>query len=147
MKLYDLCLAPVILAGVVSLSDVTTKVSKHTARTTGQGELIQVMTCDKGWGLDAKAATSGLYAIDLQYGAKLELGKFSLNLIPKGGISYTDHTVRELPQTVQFSVGAQFLVGYDHYRAGIELWHLSNAGFTAPNIGLNVIAITAGWSF
>ena len=125
MKLYDLCLAPVVLIGIVSLSTMTTQVSPSTARSTGQGEIVQAMTCEKEWGVGVKATTSGLYALEAQYGARAELGKFTISLIPKAGFSYADHSVKELPQDIQFSVSAQLLVGYDRYRTGIELWHLS----------------------
>lgn len=145
--MLDLCLAPMVLAGYVFLSDVTTQVKKHTLQTTGQGEYLEVMTCRKGFGLDAKASTTGLYALDVRYGAELELGKAWVNLAPFGGISYTDHDVYELPQAVQFSVGAQLQLGYDRYSVGISLWHLSNAGLTAPNIGLNNVVISTGFQF
>jgi len=143
----SLCLAPIALAGYLYASEVTTNVSKRTEHTTGQGAVATVLTCDRGLGLGVKGATNGLYAVEAHYGLKGELGSFSASLLPKAGLSYTDHTVKELPQTLQFSVGAQLLLGFEHYRAGVELWHLSNAGMTQPNIGLNMVVIQAGWEF
>lgn len=146
-ELSTLCLAPIALVGYLTASEVTTKVSDRTQHTTGEGALLELMTCDRGWGAGLKASTNGLYAIDAHYGVKGTAGPWSISLLPKGGISVTDHTVKELPQTVQFSVGAQLLAGYESFLVGAELWHLSNAGLTAPNIGLNMVAVQIGWRF
>lgn len=145
--MMSLCLAPVLLLGSLMTSQVTTHVSPETKRSTGSGVLAEVMTCDTGLGLDAKASTNGLYAVDLQYGLKLTRGNFSLAFIPKGGVSYADHEVKELPQQTQFSVGAQLLGSYKDFNVGVELWHLSNAGMTDRNVGLNMIALQTGWRF
>jgi hypothetical protein len=147
-----LCLAPVILAGVLTYSEALNNVSKKTQDTTGKGEIIEVMTCDKGFGLAGKASTNGLYGIDLQYGLKYQATeKLSVSFIPKAGLSYTDHNVRELPATAQFGIGALGMVRYSDFVVAGELWHLSNAGLhnTADrrNIGLNMIALMAGWVF
>jgi hypothetical protein len=150
MKLRELgsvCLAPVVLAGYVYASDFYTKVNPQTSATTGHGQIVEVQTCERGIGLDLKATTNGLYGGGLQYGFVYDRGSWSASFIPKAGLSYVDHPVRELPQRFQFGVGAQVLVGYQRVRMGVELWHLSNAGFTYPNIGLNNIAIMGGWVF
>ena len=146
-ELGSLILAPIALVGYLYASDMTTHVSKATQEHTGQGTIVSLLSSDSGWGMDVKASTNGLYAVDVQYGLKAETGPWSIAVLPKAGVSVTDHPVRELPQTVQFSVGAQVLGGYDHLRVGVELWHLSNAGMTSPNIGLNMVALQAGWRF
>lgn len=148
----EMCLTPLVLLGVLAATSLHTDVSPKTQATTGQGAIIEVMTCDKGWGLDAKASTNGLYAVDLQYGFKTDT-KVSVGFIPKLGISYVDHPVKELPQRTQFSLGAQFLVGYESYRVGIEYWHLSNGSALGlnvapePNIGMDMISVQVGKTF
>lgn len=110
--------------------------------------MIEVQTCETGLGFDAKAATNGLYGFGLQYGFSHQFGDdYRVTFTPKAVLSYTDRTVYELPQDVQFGIGAQLLVGYKQFRVGAELWHLSNAGITSPNIGLNLPIIQVGWVF
>ncbi len=152
-ELASLCLAPVVLAGYLASTDFHFKSTKHQT-TVENAAMVEVMTCDKGWGLDAKMATNGLYGAGVQYGFKFEPAQdFSVSFIPKLGVSYTDRPRVELPQQTQFGLGGQVLFGYKDARLGVELWHLSNGKSlgmnydSAPNIGLNLVAIQFGWVF
>jgi len=144
----SMCLAPVVLAGYLMSTDDHFR--KDVKRDTGVNDaaMIEVQTCEVGLGFDVKAATNGLYGAGLQYGFSKSFGDdYRITFTPKVGLSYTDHTVYELPQDVQFGIGAQVLFGYKQFRVGAELWHLSNAGITQPNIGLNLPIIQVGWAF
>lgn len=143
-----LCLKPVLLAGyMLTQSFSPTGDHAFNNQTNLDGLVVEAMTCEKGWGTDFKASTNGLYGIGAQYGLQYAHDRYSITILPKGGLSYVDHPVRELPQRTQFEVGAQLLLGYDQARVGIEYWHLSNAGMTYPNIGVNMVILQAGWSF
>jgi hypothetical protein len=151
-ELGTVCLAPVILIGYLSHIQVASPVLKNS--TFENATMIEVQTCDKGIGFEAKAATNGLYGAGFQYGFKFEpVEKFSITVTPKFGMSYVDHPVRELPQRTQFGLGGQVLFGYENFRVGLEWWHMSNGsalGLNATekkNIGLDLIAIQTGWVF
>ena len=146
-ELGTLTLAPVALVGYMQATDLHFRGGSSSGAEVGNAVLFEGMTSATGLGLGAKASTNGLYGIDLQYGLTWKGEQWSLSFIPKLGFSATSNTVKELPQDVQFGLGAQFLFGYEHYRVGIELWHLSNAGVTAPNIGLNLPIIQVGYAF
>lgn len=138
-----LCLAPLVLMGYA----LTMQTSWHHSENVN-AHMIEVQTCEKGLGMDAKASTAGLFGLGLQYGFTLvESEKFSLTFLPKAGLSYTTVPRSELPMTGQFEVGAQFLVGYEDFRVGLEYWHLSNAGLQKPNIGLDMLVVQTGWRF
>lgn len=153
-EVATLCLAPVLMAGYLASTDIhVTKDSKH-KNTIGDAAIVSVQTCDKGWGINAKAATNGLYGAELQYGFKFEpMPDYSLTLTPRFGVSYVDHPVVELPQRTQFGLGGQVAFGYKDFRVGVEFWHLSNGkalGLNTAdgsNIGMNMIAIQTGWVF
>jgi hypothetical protein len=104
-------------------------------------------------GLDLKASSNGLYGVSYQYSVTYKYEHVTVSFIPKLGLSMTDHAVKDLPQGVQFGLGAQFLLGYDRYRVGVELWHLSNGSALGlnvsdkPNIGLNLPLFTVGYAF
>ena len=137
-----MCLAPLVLVG--SLTTVQTS-WHHTA--SHDGAVVEVQTCERGLGLHAKAATSGLYALGAQYGFAWQSGPWSATIQPSAGLSYADHPVHALPLRTQFEVGLSAFVGYRDWRVGVSYWHLSNAGLKTPNIGLDLIAIQAGWVF
>lgn len=138
-----LCLAPLVLMGYA----LTMQTSWHHSENVN-ANMIEVQTCEKGLGMDFKASTAGLFGLGLQYGFTLvESEKFSLTFLPKAGLSYTTVPRYELPMTGQFEVGAQFLVGYEDFRVGLEYWHLSNAGLQSPNIGLDMLVVQTGWRF
>jgi hypothetical protein len=148
-----LCLAPVVLMGYLASTDFHFKETKHKT-TIDNAAIVSVQTCEKGWGLEAKAATNGLYGAGIQYGFKFEpTTDTSVTFIPKFGVSYVDHPVVELPQRTQFGLGGQVLFGYKDMRLGVELWHMSDGkalGLNVsdrPNIGVNMIAIQTGWVF
>lgn len=138
-----LCFAPVVLLGYA----LTMQTANHKTATV-DGVVLEAMTCEKGLGLDAKVSSAGLYGFGLQYGIPLvETSPITLTFLPKGGLSYTSVERKELPATAQFEVGAQFLLGYEQFRVGLEYWHLSNAGMQEPNIGLDMLIIQTGWRF
>ncbi len=156
MKLYELCLTPVILAGLLSTVEIHSQVSKHTQQTTGQGVILEALTCETGLGAGIKTSTNGLHAIEAIYGIQGNVGPLTMGLIPKLGMSYASHTVKELPQGTQFSLGLQFLLGYDSLRLGVEYWHMSNGSALGlnttdnskhPNIGLDLVSIQTGFAF
>lgn len=153
-EVATLCFAPVLMVGYLASTDIhVTKDSKH-KNTVGDAAIVSLQTCDKGWGVNAKAATNGLYGTELQYGFKFEpVPDYSITLTPRFGVSYVDHPVVELPQRTQFGLGGQVAFGYKDFRLGVEFWHLSNGkalGLNTadgPNIGMNMIAIQTGWVF
>ncbi len=137
------CFVPVVLVGYMW----TIQTSWHHT-TTMDAPMIEVQSCEVGLGMDIKAATSGLFGVGFQYGWKWEWAEhWSATFLPKAGLSHTLHQVYELPSQTQFEVGAQLLFGYDKLRLGVEYWHLSNAGFQQPNIGLDMIVLQTGWAF
>lgn len=149
MKLYELCLVPVLLAGAVSTMQLQTNVQKDSV-----GGYVQALSCETGPGVGVKASTLGLYAIEGHYGFTYKPGMFTFSVLPKLGLSYGTSAYRhELPQTVQFSLGALALVGYEQYRVGLEYWHMSNGDALGlsltnkQNIGLDTVAFTVGFSF
>ena len=153
MKLYDLCLIPVILAGVFVATDYHITHTRKDTNTIGNAAVIQAMTCETGLGLDVKASSNGFYGMNAQYGLTYKNEQVTVSFIPKLGVSVTDHYVKELPQGAQFGLGAQLLLGYGNYRVGLELWHMSNGSALGlnvsekPNIGLNVPLLTVGMTF
>lgn len=149
----SLCLAPVVLAGYMVATDFHFKESKHKT-SVDNAQVFSAQTCEKGWGLEAKATTNGLYGGGLQYGFKFEPAQdFSLTLTPKFGVSYADRPVVELPQRTQFGLGGAIMGGYKDMRLSVELWHLSNGSAlglntdNGSNIGMNLVLIQAGWAF
>lgn len=146
-ELGTIVIAPVALVGYMMATDFHFRPSADSKTEVDNAAVLQLMSSQTGWGAGVKASSNGLYGLDLQYGLTWKGEQWSLSFIPKLGLSATSTTVRELPQDVQFGLGAQMLFGYGHYRAGIELWHLSNAGVTAPNIGLNLPIVQVGYAF
>lgn len=140
--MVGLCLVPLLLVGATSTLDWS-----KTPPPNENGALIEVQTCERGLGGHVKGTSSGLYALGIHYGFTGEMGNFSATFQPRMGLSATDHTNRNLPQTVQFEVGLQFLVGYEQYRIALDYWHLSNAGVTQPNIGMDMLGILGGITF
>lgn len=153
MKLYEFCIAPVVLAGLLLSTNLHVSTSSKNKTEVDNAGVVQVMTCETGLGVGAKASTNGLYGLDLQYGITYNAGSYTLSAIPKLGLSATSQEVKELPQYVQFGLGVQFLLGYEEYRVGVELWHLSNGSALGlnvsdkPNIGLNLPLLTIGKVF
>lgn len=141
--MLGMCLAPLILMGHM----LTIETPWHQVKENQDGQVVEAMTCDKGLGFDVKASTSGFYGFGAQYGFKWEGEAWSFTFLPKAGLSYVDHPVYELPQRTQFEVGAQALVEYKRFVMGVEYWHLSNAGMTKPNIGMDFLILQTGWRF
>ena len=134
--------APLILLGYM----LTLQTSWHHTESVSS-PVVEVQSCETGWGLDAKAATAGYYGLGTQYGWKWTFDTVSLGVIPKSGFSYVDHPAAALPMGGQFQVGGQVLVGYKRWRAGVEYWHLSNAGLEQPNVGMDFLLLQVGWMF
>lgn len=154
MKLYEFCLVPVLLAGVLFSTDVHFSTHSKNKTELDHAGIVQVMSCETGPGIGLKASTNGLYGLDLQYGLTWQpAASWSLSVLPKLGLSATSQEVKELPQYVQFGLGIQLLVGYEEYRLGLEVWHLSNGSALGlnvsdrPNIGLNLPLLTIGKVF
>mgnify|MGYP001607028892 FL=1 len=146
-ELGTLTLAPVALMGYMQATDFHFRPASKVGTQVDNSVTLEVMTSETGLGLGAKASSNGLNGLDVQDGLTWKGEQWKVSFIPKLGFSATSNTVRELPQDVQFGLGAQFLLGYEHYRVGFELWHLSNAGVTAPNIGLNLPILQVGYAF
>ena len=153
-ELSTLCLAPVLLAGALFSTDVHFSTPSKNKTEIDNAGVVQAMTCETGPGIGLKASTTGLYGLDLQYGLTYKPNAtWSLSVLPKLGLSATHQAVKELPQYVQFGLGIQLLLGYEEYRLGIELWHLSNGSALGlnvsdkPNIGLNLPLLTIGKVF
>lgn len=137
------CFAPLIMAGYL----FTVQTSWHHSENVS-APYLEVQTCESGMGAHVKASAAGLYGAGIHYGFTHEFNeKWRITFQPKGGASYADHPIHELPLRTQFEVGAGVLVGYEQFRMGIEYWHLSNAGLRDPNIGVDMIGLTTGWTF
>lgn len=138
-----MCLTPLILLGYLLT------LHPNMAHTTSMNDpLIEVQTCERGPGLDAKVTASGMGSLQAQYGlSAFEHGPWSVIFTPKAGGAVLPTHVRELTSTVNFSLGVQATVGYDHARIALEYWHQSNANLGARNIGLDMVAVMGGWSF
>jgi hypothetical protein len=129
-----LCLAPLVFAGYMF-----TLVQYPNVNSPG----VEVQTCEKGLGLHAKAYPDNAYALGTQYGVMWESGKWTWGFQPQIGLahSYKGESKK------YFEVGMQFTVGYDHVRVGVEYWHMSNAGLSSPNGGLDMLVVQTGWRF
>jgi hypothetical protein len=109
--------------------------------------MIEVQTCERGFGAHVKASGAGLYGLGLHYGLNKTWGDWSATIQPHAGLSYADHPIETLPLRKQFELGAELHLGYKQARVGLSYWHLSNAGLRQPNIGLDMFIIQAGWAF
>lgn len=151
-ELGTIVIAPVALVGYAVATDFHFNSTKYET-TINNSVAVELMTSETGIGAGVKATSNGLFGVDLQYGLTWKGEQWSLSFIPKFGLSATATPVQELPQGVQFGLGAQMLFGYEHYRVGIELWHLSNGSALGlnvsdrPNIGLNLPIIQVGYAF
>ena len=136
------CLEPLIMAGYLFMANPHRENGANL-----NAPLMEMQTCEEGIGVGMKAAQSGVYALEAQYGLKGHLGPLSVGLIPKFGVGYQDVLTLEQQSKTNFSLGAQFLMGYEKARVGLEWWHMSNAGSGERNAGLDLIMVTAGWAF
>jgi hypothetical protein len=136
-----MCLAPLILAAYLMTLDV----GGSTPNTNLDGGVLSVQTCERGVGVDAKASTSGLYGLALQYGLGAEIQNWSITMTPKMGVAYVDHRVWEQSGSSNFELGWQVLAGQDRWRVGVEYFHISNAYLSQPNYGLNMLMVQVGW--
>lgn len=146
-----LCFAPIILAGAI----IPIETPWHHS-SIAPSAIVEVLTCQSGPGLHARATESGLFAGGVQYGFTKDVGKVSFSISPQAGISYVDHPVRNLPARTQYEVGLQALVCYDRFCSGLSYIHMSNGyriGLCPSgddcrgNIGEDVLAITTGLRF
>lgn len=146
------CWAPMVaLLGVVTLP------INHHHETNMNGVQLEAQSCVTGFGAYATALSSELYTGGVQYGYPVRVSE-SVTVIGQvyGGASYTSRWVMELPNGVQFDVGARLLARW--HQAVFELaWqHDSHAGLgrtvtqgrrTYGNTGLDLIKIGLGWEF
>jgi len=141
--MLGLCVAPVVLIGALT----TVQTSWHHTDSV-DGAIIDVQTCELGFGAHARATSSGVYGLGAQYGFQWELGsEWVTTLQPRAGFSYVDHPVDALPLRTQFELGVQWSVGRGRWRAALDYWHLSNAGLTAGNVGLDLVSTLIGVVF
>lgn len=137
-----MCFAPLVLIGYA----LTVQTDWHKTQNV-DAPMIEVQTCEQGVGAHLKASAAGLYALGVHYGFHGEAGPWSVTFQPQAGFSYADHPIDALPMRTQFELGAQFTVGYERLRIGVEYLHFSNAGLKSPNIGLDMIVLQTGWRF
>ena len=147
MKL-NLCLAPVLLMGVVQGIET----SWHHHQVNPQGEVLEVHSCLSGPSLvGTMAPSSGLYGAGLEWGVPFVVGPVLIGVAPQVGISHDSYGYKELPMVTQFQVGGWVYGQYDRIVIGVKYWHLSNAGLHSthrtPNKGLDLVAIMGGMSF
>lgn len=142
----DICTSVLVLVGYA----FTINPFQHKDVTNMDSPIAQIMSCDRGFGIEAKIS-SKLVGGGFQYAFKKEIGDFSVSLIPKAGFTGALEDVKELPMEIQFGIGAQLLVGYKDFRLGIEEWHASNARLhhtkSSPNLGTDLVLVTGGWAF
>jgi hypothetical protein len=137
-----LCFAPVILAGYLF-----TLHPNHSHVTSLNDPLLEAQTCERGPGLDAKVTASGMGSLQAQYGLAHTDGDWTFILTPKAGGAILPSHVRELTSPVNFSLGLQTTIGYQHARVALEYWHQSNASLGHRNAGLDMVAVMGGWAF
>lgn len=136
------CLEPLILAGYMFMAN------PHRVNGANlNAPMVEVQSCERGVGVGLKASQSGVYALEAQYGFQWKPGPLTFGFIPKAGVGYHDVLTLEQTSKTNFSLGTQFLMGYDHYRVGAEWWHMSNAGTGERNAGFDIFVLTAGWAF
>lgn len=141
--MMGLCLAPVVLAGAL----MTIQTSWHKTESV-DGALFEFQTCERGAGAHLRATSSGVYGLGAHYGFQWELGSGWVTTIqPRAGFSYVDHPVDALPLRTQFELGLQWSAGRGRWRAALDYWHLSNAGLTPGNVGLDMISTLLGVVF
>jgi len=137
-----MCFIPILLLGYA----LTLQTDWH--RTTdGQGTVVEIQTCDKGFGFEAKATTSGFYGFGGQYAWQMNTLDWDIALVPKVGTSWVDHAVYELPSRWQLELGASLQMGYRQSIVAVEYWHLSNAWTNYPNIGMDFLLLMGGIRF
>lgn len=138
-----MCFAPIVLIGYLFT------LHPNLAHTSSVNDaVIEAQTCPQGPGLDAKVTPSGMGAVSAQYGFRfVESNDWSLTFTPKAGGAILPRPIPELTSTLNFSLGAQLLVGYRAGHLGVEYWHQSNAGLGERNAGLDLIAVMGGFAF
>lgn len=136
------CFTPLLLAGYLFMLPLG---AAHT--TDLSSGVVQGQTCEHGPGLEAKVTTSGMVGLHAQYGFSYATDEWVFVFTPKAGGAVLPYHVPELTSTVNFSLGLQTMVGYDHARFSIEYWHQSNAGLGEINGGLDMLTVMGGWSF
>jgi lipid A 3-O-deacylase len=65
-----------------------------------------------------------------------------------GGTLFTSHEVPSGTSTVNFTSGAAFgmhFLGKHAWTAEVRYQHISNAGLTTPNPGINTVQVRVGW--
>lgn len=137
-----MCWAPLMLVGYLLSVNPWGNPTPHVS-----ASFVEVQSCPVGLGFEAKASSAGFYGAGVQYGWQWTVDRMTIGLLPKAGLAYVDHEVYGLPLRTPFGVGGQALLGYDRWLAGVEYWHLSNAGLEQPNIGMDFIIAQLGVRF
>lgn len=147
-----LCWMPMVaLLGVVTLP-----VNAH-HETTMHGVQLEAQSCVTGFGVYAAALSSELYTGGVQYGYPVRVSE-SVTVIGQvyGGASYTSRWVMELPNQVQFDVGARLLARWGQAVLELAWQHDSHAGLGRTvqqgrriygNTGLDLMKLGIGWEF
>lgn len=143
MDVMALCLAPTLMLGGAAT------LHPNTAHTSDRdGVTMEAQTCTTGLGAHVFVLSSGFGAVGIQYGIPIPLPfRSTLIIQPFFGGSHTTRPTPELPQTTQFWTGANVMVRHDGWLVGAKWGHASNAGMTAPNIGLDLVTGFIGKEF
>lgn len=143
MDVMALCLAPTLMFGGAAT------LHPNTAHTSDRdGVTMEAQTCTTGLGAHVFVLSSGFGAVGIQYGIPIPLPfRSTLIIQPFFGGSHTTRPTPELPQTTQFWTGANVMVRRSGWLVGAKWGHASNAGMTAPNIGLDLVTGFVGKEF
>ncbi len=143
MDVMALCLAPTLMLGGAAT------LHPNTAHTSDRdGVTMEAQTCTTGLGAHVFVLSSGFGAVGIQYGIPIPLPfRSTLIIQPFFGGSHTTRPTPELPQTTQFWTGANVMVRRSGWLVGAKWGHASNAGMTAPNIGLDLVTGFVGKEF
>lgn len=137
-----MCFAPILLLGYLLTWQPN---ASHV--TNFDAPYVQVMTCDRGPGLDLKASPN-IGTLQVQYGFPVyDEGPWSLSIIPKAGGAMLAKHVPESQSTVNFALSLQTLVRYERVNLSLEYLHESNAGLGERNAGMDFLGTAVGFSF
>ena len=142
----------ILLLGAVTATELRTNVSHSTYQRLQSQPVASWLSHTKGLGIGINASTAGIGSVDAHYTLRGDQGPWMLGLSPFLGISYA-YQLHELPQQVQFSMGLQGLVAYEHYTMSLQYWHMSDgdalglAWSPRENIGLDLLTLQAGINY
>jgi hypothetical protein len=142
----------VLLIGSLVATEARTNISHNTYERLLDNTVVSVLSNRDGFGVGANLSLARIGSIDAHYTVSMQSGSWAVSLSPFFGASYAD-SIRELPQTVQFSMGLQGLASYQSAVVSLQYWHMSCgsaiglAWTDKQNIGLDLFALQAGWAF